>query len=338
MASKIVTGDMPELMENILNNLNNEIYSLYSCALVSRHWCKMSIPILWQDPFSFNQSPLFISKYFSSLGEDEKFSLKECGINTEFSKTLFDYARFLKVLNLSSLESNVEKWFCLQYVSPMPNYTQTVYRIVNLLFKLFVKSGATLHKLNLYFPSYEISPEIFYSLEQNEQFFSRLQNLSLGIASITSPFSIENVENANTLLRILAKNTTKIDALKLGRFYPNNNEPQLFHTLVCVIKSQKQLRQFSLVGEYITELHGIVSALENQKDTLQEVIIEYCDFSKEFEILKNCKNLETLRIRYCDTKLLKILNYNISTLEIVDFFIEAPPIVQILEKSGTFLK
>ncbi|RIB25470.1 hypothetical protein C2G38_469754 [Gigaspora rosea] len=53
MASKILMGDMPELMENILNNLKNDPNSLYSCALASRHWCKMSIPILWQNPFSF---------------------------------------------------------------------------------------------------------------------------------------------------------------------------------------------------------------------------------------------------------------------------------------------
>ncbi|KAF0441253.1 hypothetical protein F8M41_003872 [Gigaspora margarita] len=33
MASKIFAGDMPELVENILKNLNNDTYSLYSCAL-----------------------------------------------------------------------------------------------------------------------------------------------------------------------------------------------------------------------------------------------------------------------------------------------------------------
>src|SRR5260364_300794 len=80
MASKIFTGDMPEIMENILKNLNNEFYSLYSCALVSRHWCKMTIPILWQDPFSFEPNSLFIPKYFSSfdkpLGSNEKLILK----------------------------------------------------------------------------------------------------------------------------------------------------------------------------------------------------------------------------------------------------------------------
>ncbi|CAG8788588.1 1362_t:CDS:1, partial [Cetraspora pellucida] len=99
MASKIFMGSMPELMENILNNLENEYNTLYSCTLVSRHWCKISIPILWQDPFSFDRipyKPAFVSNYFSFLNEDEKFILGEYGINPEFSKTLFNYARFLK--------------------------------------------------------------------------------------------------------------------------------------------------------------------------------------------------------------------------------------------------
>src|SRR5260363_224967 len=106
MASKMFMGDMPELMEIILNNLNNEFNSLYSCALVSRHWCKMSIPILWQNPFSYpsDQRPLFISQYFSSLDENERLILKEYRINVKFPNTLFNYAKFLKVFNLSSLE------------------------------------------------------------------------------------------------------------------------------------------------------------------------------------------------------------------------------------------
>ncbi|KAF0557800.1 hypothetical protein F8M41_012256 [Gigaspora margarita] len=164
MPSKLFMGDMPELIENILNHLNDKYYSLFSCALVNQHWYKMSIPIFWQNPFLFDSNLLFISEYFSSLDENDKFILKECGINAKFPNTLFNYARFLKVLDLSSLE-----------------------------------------------------------------------NLSLG------PISDFSTENATALLKILAKNTTKISALKLGEFY-SDYEPHLFHAIICFIKSQEQLR------------------------------------------------------------------------------------------------
>ncbi|RIB24578.1 hypothetical protein C2G38_2168246 [Gigaspora rosea] len=165
MASKIFIGDIPEIMEKILNNLNNEFDSLYSCL------------------YSFPTT--------SHLEEDEKFILNECGINVEISKTLFDYARFLKVLDLLCLKTAYNEYF----------FDET-------------------------------NSEIFYSLGQNEQLFSQLQDLTL---SVMSNF---NTENATNLLRIMAKSATKIDALKLTRFC-SDDDPQLFHLLIRIIKSQE---------------------------------------------------------------------------------------------------
>ncbi|RIB20403.1 hypothetical protein C2G38_2244575 [Gigaspora rosea] len=329
MAPKILMGDMPELMEYILKNLNNEIYSLYSCALVSRHWCKISIPILWQDPFSFiRRCPLFIPNYFSSLGEYERIILKECleeyGINEEFSKTLFDYAKFLKVLNLIRLENMVEKWIDLKLVSD----ERIINHIINLLLKLFIESGAILHKLDLHF-SRPFQPEIFYSLGRNGQFFSRIQHLSLDIISI---FDIESV---TTLLRVLAKNTTKIRTLRLD--FLSDPESQICHALIYFIKLQERLRLFSIAAGH-TEFHGIISALECQKNSLQEVVIRDCSFSAEFNVLNICKNLETIRIMCCNTELLKILDYKISTLEVFDTPIDAQTMALILEKAGILLQ
>ncbi|RIB11009.1 hypothetical protein C2G38_140167 [Gigaspora rosea] len=139
MASKILMGDMPELMENILNNLKYDLNSLYSCSLVSRHWCKMSIPILWKNPFSFYQKPLYISEYFSSLDEDEIYILKECGINLKISRKLFNYTKFLKDLKLSDLEFNTREWTSLNLVEPISSriYLDVLVNIViNLLLKL----------------------------------------------------------------------------------------------------------------------------------------------------------------------------------------------------------
>ncbi|KAF0412775.1 hypothetical protein F8M41_007866 [Gigaspora margarita] len=217
-------GDMPELMENILENLINEFYSLYSCALVNRHWCKMSIPILWQDPFSIGQ-------------------------------------------------------------------------------------------------------------RQNELFFSRLQDLSLSVGSISDL----NIENVSILLKILAKDTTKLSTLKLDEFY-FDYESELLRALICIIKSQEQLRRFNLVGlEFPTEFQGIISALESQKNSLQEVIIECCECSNEVKVLKNCKNLEILRINDCFNE--ELLEASLNTLEINKCYsICASDIVQLLTKSGTLLQ
>ncbi|KAF0541538.1 hypothetical protein F8M41_005309 [Gigaspora margarita] len=230
MASKIHMGDMPELMENILNNLNNEICSLYSCALVSR--------------------------------------------------------------------------YC----------------------------GATLHKLGLGFSqSLELKSEIFYTLEENKQFFSRIQHLSFGA------IYDNNIESTTTLLRTLAKSTTKISTIELN-YLDSVLEPQIFHTLIYIIKSQEQLRLFSLTRYNSIEFYGVISALESQKNSLQEVILSSCDFNAEFEIFNHCKKLETLRIRFCNMKSLKLLNYKVSTLEVVKSKIDTQSMALIFEKSGILLQ
>ncbi|RIB15115.1 hypothetical protein C2G38_2247853 [Gigaspora rosea] len=284
MASKIFMGNMPELMEKILENLNNEVSSLHSCALVSRYWCKMSIPLLWQDPFSFSRMSSFISNYFSSLCEDEKFFLKKRVINVEISKTLFDYARFLKVINYYHLASKVYIWVSTHRISTKKDIF-LIYHIFNLLFKIFIESGATLHKLVLNFSEdIDIKPEIFYLIERNEQFFSKLQDLFV---------CSDNIENHTKLLRLLAKHATKLSVLE-------------FEELNLIINPKR----FNILGGAVAdEFHGIISALKSQKQSLREVKIEYCEY-----------------------------NYKISTLEIIDYLIEAKPIESFLKKSGTLLQ
>ncbi|RIB24061.1 hypothetical protein C2G38_2032195 [Gigaspora rosea] len=110
----------------------------------------------------------------------------------------------------------------------------------------------------------------------------------------------------------------------------------MLHAFINIIKSQEQLRLFSLTCDYSTEFYGIISALESQKNSLQKVILDNCDFSAEFEVLNKCKNLETLHIGNCSTRLLKLLDYKVSTLEVIDFQNYAMPLI--FEKSGKLLQ
>ncbi|RIB20415.1 hypothetical protein C2G38_2179335 [Gigaspora rosea] len=275
-------GYMPELMEEILANLQVEIYSLYSCALVNRYWCKISIPILWREPFEFSQSHLFISKYFSSLGECEKIILKEYGINEEFSKTIFDYARFLKALDLSSLYFQVEKWIELVFVnSNSRNDNRLKHNIIiditNLLLKLLIENGASLHSLDLCFSRCrEFKPEIFYVLGQNEQFLSQLQYLSL------SEIEVDNIDSATTWLRAVENIQKKLVFVYLR------------------YKSQEQLVEFEIVGtKFLTEFQHDFSFREPYKlitrlksgILLQRLKLELNgDESQEYTLLLECYN------------------------------------------------
>ncbi|KAF0507605.1 hypothetical protein F8M41_018985 [Gigaspora margarita] len=186
-------------------------------------------------------------------------------------------------------------------------------------------------------------PEKIFCLSgRNDSFFSQLQYLTLG------KVSLHNIESAITFLRALQKLTTKINILEFNgfsfEFTEKDNQLQLIHALISIIKSQDQLRLFSMTNtpiHILTKHYGIILALECQKNSLQEIIVENCDYSEEFDVLKNSKNLETLHLRiYCDYKIpLKILPYNkISTLEISDYVIKTKEMSLILEKSGILLQ
>ncbi|RIB09562.1 hypothetical protein C2G38_2108334 [Gigaspora rosea] len=209
--------------------------------------------------------------------------------------------------------------------------------MINILFQIFVEIGATLHKLDLYFSEYvDFKTEVLHSLERNVLFLSQLQDLSF---SVISEYSYES---ATKLLKILAKSSTKINTLEFDNFY-SGYEPQIYHSLVCVIKSQDQLRRFNLAGDAIfkfpAKFHGIISALKHQNQSLREVIIQNCTCSAEFKVFMKCENLEILRIRNCnDVELLALSNCKIKTLEIVDSPINGSNMSLIFEKSGSFLQ
>ncbi|KAF0530824.1 hypothetical protein F8M41_011990 [Gigaspora margarita] len=188
----------------------------------------------------------------------------------------------------------------------------------------------------LYFSEYvDFKTEVLHSLERNVLFLSQIQDLSL------SSISGYSFESATKLLKILAKSFPKINTLEFNDFY-SDYKPQIYHALICIIKSHDQLRRFNLTGtsfKFPANFHGIISALKNQNQSLREVIIQNCTCSAEFKVLMKCENLEILRIRNCNNVELLTLSYcKINTLEIVDSPINGSNMSLIFEKSGSFLQ
>ena len=50
--SKLFSGDLPELINEIIQYFRHDFPTLHSCILVNKLWCRLTIPILWEDPFS----------------------------------------------------------------------------------------------------------------------------------------------------------------------------------------------------------------------------------------------------------------------------------------------
>jgi len=105
--SKLFSGDLPEISSYIIQNLRNNVNTLCSLVLVNRFWCRLAIPLLWEDPFSVkcreNLSSRFIDTYFLSDSDKSetktKFYSKFSKFDSNLHKPLFNYPSLIKTIN-----------------------------------------------------------------------------------------------------------------------------------------------------------------------------------------------------------------------------------------------
>src|SRR5947209_7797883 len=123
MASAIFL--LPEIISPTLTYLRNDPYSLHSCMLVSRVWCKLAIPLLWTNPFNpYSSNVQIVTIYLKFLDPLKKSFLKKLypevlkedeGGELDIDKpALFNYPAHLKVLRYSLLHEAVRAW-CSRY-------------------------------------------------------------------------------------------------------------------------------------------------------------------------------------------------------------------------------
>ncbi|PKC59826.1 hypothetical protein RhiirA1_536333 [Rhizophagus irregularis] len=117
--SKIFSGDLPELIYEIIKYFRNDYSTLHSCILVNRLWCRLTIPLLWEDPFSIlNGNYNFIEIYLYNLNDYLKTKLNEYQIidnlltpsSSSNNNTLFNYPNFIKYLNICKIIPCIEGW------------------------------------------------------------------------------------------------------------------------------------------------------------------------------------------------------------------------------------
>ncbi|PKK64177.1 hypothetical protein RhiirC2_757131, partial [Rhizophagus irregularis] len=83
----------------ILEELQDDNKSLYSCLLVNRTWCETTVPILWKNParqyYSTNNAyNILLNVILLHLSEESRNNLKYQGINLfmkPYQRPLFNY-------------------------------------------------------------------------------------------------------------------------------------------------------------------------------------------------------------------------------------------------------
>ncbi|EXX62441.1 uncharacterized protein OCT59_000358 [Rhizophagus irregularis] len=360
--SKLFSGDLPELTNEIIQCFHYDYKTLHSCILVNRLWCRLAIPLLWEDPFSVKlpKNYYFIETYLRNLNDDDKAKLNEYVIHNELfpSNILFNYPRFIQRLDTYKICFSIEKWvatvristrrgqhsnYSMQNInlsaSQTSNFTKLIFRS---LFLIFIKNEVNLHSFKMSmatFSDIEYYDEIIGLILQNRNFIYNIKNLTLDLDDAKY--------NTIKFLEFLCSNCNSITSLNflLPSFHVY---PIIEKNFSQIIKSQVNLRKISFgFGDEYSLYHPLLS-LNNPycSITLSTIVFYYIDF-KNIDVLSEVFNhsnvLESIHIIYCyylDSKFIRQINnitkpFKLKTLFLDEMNESLEPLIQ---KSGNYLE
>src|SRR5438034_414802 len=116
-------------LPSLPNDCYNIVFSfidnktLFDCLFVNRSWCRLSIPMLWREPFEFSKIIELELKYssvintlISCLDENEISSLFPYTFNfnnNHQSPPLFEYGKFIRRINHQIYVNHIINWLKL---------------------------------------------------------------------------------------------------------------------------------------------------------------------------------------------------------------------------------
>src|SRR6266540_3209050 len=108
-----------ECFEQVLIHFKNDPATLFSCLLVNRLWCRLSVPLLWSHPFEYHGfgdlAADIIQIYITCLPEDERQILIDGGLELpECPKPLFDYPTYLQSFETAHFTGAIMSWLSIR--------------------------------------------------------------------------------------------------------------------------------------------------------------------------------------------------------------------------------
>ncbi|PKK61047.1 hypothetical protein RhiirC2_792391 [Rhizophagus irregularis] len=209
--SKVFSGDLPELIYKIIKNFQNDYSTLHSCVLINRLWCRLTIPLLWENPFSISTGNYnFIEIYLYNLSKHLKAILNEYQIIDSLltSNTLFNYPSFIRYLNINKIKPSIDMWLKANDITLNMDSVSEFKKCINMsLIKLFIENEVNLYTLELdasdtHYNTY--TDNILEIILQNPNFISNnIRNLKFSISNCNSMIKnhVTQIINSNQNLK-----------------------------------------------------------------------------------------------------------------------------------------
>ncbi|PKC58798.1 hypothetical protein RhiirA1_470441 [Rhizophagus irregularis] len=342
--SKIFSGELPELLSDIMQYFRNDFSTLHSCILVNRLWCHLAIPLLWENPFSIISHKnyynieyheiRFIENYLINLNDNDKIKLNEFGINhLTPSNTLFNYPGFIQHLDAHLIGDCIENWVaavkkneqCLLLFLKNTQNLDFIKFFHKLLIKIFIENKANLYAFDITYHHkyFDINSE---SVLQSSNF---IYNIKILYLDINAP-----------LLKFLSSNCNSISSLHISNFVKYKDSTAIEY-LSQLIKSQKNLKKICFIDEIPPILLNF-----NCSNTLNTIIfcdIDFKDINNLNEVFEELNVLESIHIINCYSLGSNFIQQIINSIKpfklkslIIDEIFES--IDLLLQKSGDYLE
>ncbi|GBC03967.1 hypothetical protein RclHR1_05420011 [Rhizophagus clarus] len=249
----------------ILEKIQDDRKTLYSCLLVNKIWCNTTVPFLWKIPGKYKPTSKAMKILFgvilSQLSEESRNILKDHGIEIIYQRPLFNYIRYWRYLNLELLESMIHS-------IKIKEFQITLMR--KEILKLFINKNTRF--IGLYIP----------------ENFSYHIHLILGAESCLSTIEYLHCD-ANTNQSIL-KGLTKIcKSIKKLRFDIIQGIK-----ILELIKAQKNLNDIYMSSySYLKDklyCDNLEESLIKNSDTIQHLRMDWTPITKILSYLTNLIN------------------------------------------------
>ncbi|CAI2171091.1 9733_t:CDS:1 [Funneliformis geosporum] len=319
--SKCVKTFIPmEILQKITVYLADDKSSLYSCVLVSRHWCVNLMEILWSKPFHLSNSPHLIDTYLSFLPETshDQLKLEKCvGSRKNERNFMFDYPSFLRKLTIPFLcdaieeylrrELNMTKFLSsnvfadsitlqTQAASDLQLFLEKQNVILRELCKL-IYNKANINEFKLY---------ICTGKEEDASFFDRpegcfaLEEL-MKSRDCFRGLKVFEFSGKGEVLAFFAKRCKKIETLKLFPVTTSitSKIENCIDPSIQLINSQTNLQNLEIHNWVTSKITSLLQSIRSQSNSLRSIKIVNCNLynSQPLWYLSELQNLEEITIR-----------------------------------------
>ncbi|GBB84500.1 hypothetical protein RclHR1_11060005 [Rhizophagus clarus] len=315
---------MSKLPDDCLNEifecLDDDKVTLYSCLLVNRLWCQVSVRILWRNIGTSNFNTLI-----ECLSKESKKILNDNGIriSTPTSKfPTFNYVTFCKTLSVNEISYKVEEFLKIQQI------INNKHMMIEEIFKMFMNQISSLKSLE-FLRNININFILYPGAKDSLKNLSELHCSS----SISSEFFCQLTQISHNLLLLDIKIE---DCISDG--------------IEDLISSQKNLKSFYItLNNYDltdTVLNNLVLLLMTKlPKTLIRLI--FCGRMRSIPLsfIKNFTNLQELQLSFDYTKCFldfeKLQYANLPQLQILKIQHACPRyefLIKFIENNGKNLK